>query len=96
MWDRELSSRAGGGRPGVCSVFSNKHQTAAPGRPLAATYGSLRLRSVLSLLTLNTLTLTHSTGNTCYLDINGAASSEDAGQYKCVLADQVDMTCVSD
>ena len=57
---------------------------------------SLRLRSVLSLLTLNTLTLTHSTGNTCYLDINGAASSEDAGQYKCVLADQVDMTCVSD
>ena len=42
MWDRELSSRAGGGRPGVCSVFSNKHQTPAPGRPRAATYGSLR------------------------------------------------------
>ena len=33
-------------------------------------------------------------GNTCYLDINGVASMEDAGLYKCVLADQVDMQTV--
>ena len=33
-------------------------------------------------------------GNTCYLDINGAVTPEDAGMYKCVLADKVDMQTV--
>ena len=51
---------------------------------------------MVTMFILFTPHMTLVTGNTCYLDINGAASSEDAGQYKCVLADQVDMTCVSD
>ena len=34
------------------------------------------------------------TGNTCYLDINGAVTPEDAGMYKCVLADKVDIQTV--
>ena len=53
---------------------------------------SLRLRS--DIVTMFTLHMTLFTGNTCYLDINGAATLEDAGLYKCVLADQVDMQTV--
>ena len=46
------------------------------------------------MVTMFTPHMTLLTGNTCYLDINGAATTEDAGLYKCVLADQVDMQTV--
>ena len=39
--------------------------------------------------------LTPGSGTTCSLTINGAVSLEDAGSYKCVLADSGDMQTTS-
>ena len=50
---------------------------------------------MVTMFILFTPHMTLVTGNTCYLDINGAATMEDAGLYKCVLADQVDMQTVA-
>ena len=42
-----------------------------------------------------TRVLTPGSGTTCSLTINGAVSLEDAGSYKCVLADSGDMQTTS-